>query len=52
MAKYVIEVQTRFIVETDDIQRTVSNYEFPDFIDVDDDAVEFLDGKTIWEEVS
>lgn len=50
MSKYVVEIVTRFEVETDDIKRTVSNYEFPVFPDLDEDAVEFLDGHTVVEE--
>lgn len=47
--KYTIEIITRFEVVTDDIERTIRDYEFPTFPDLDETAVEFLDGKTIWE---
>ena len=48
--KYVIEIVTRFEVETDDIKRTVEDYEMPVFPDLEDDAVEYLDGHVTWEE--
>lgn len=47
--KYTIEITTRFEVTTDDIERTISNYEFPTFPDLEESAVEFLDGGTSWE---
>ena len=30
MAKYVVEMNHRFVVETDDIREVITNYEFPD----------------------
>lgn len=53
MPKYIVEMNHRFEIETDDIEAVMRDYEFPDFAETPViGETEFLDGKNTWEEVS
>lgn len=44
MAKYQIAMRFVYVVDTDDIERTLEEFEFPTFPDLDGDTqVEFVD---------
>lgn len=50
---YTVILNHEYIIKTDDIQRTMNQYEYPIFTDLsDDDAAEFVQGTTTWEEGS
>ena len=51
MAKYLLEMRFSYTIETDDIEATMREFEFPLF-PLEDDCVEFLDNINSWEEVS
>lgn len=52
MTKYILTMEHRFEVETDDIKTLLETYEFPAFNEGIIGDPEFLDGKTTYEEVS
>ena len=48
---YNVSLCFNYIIKTDDVNRTRRDYEFPIFPDlIDDDAVEYVDSTTTWEE--
>ena len=52
MKKYRLEMVFHYEIVTDDIERTMSEMEFPTFPDLtEDDRAEFLDNLNKWEEV-
>lgn len=48
---YHISMRHDFIIKTDDIQKVLNNYEFPDFGNLLIDDPEFIDGQNTWEEI-
>ena len=52
MKAYKVYLTFEYEILTDDIERTMNQYEFPIFTDISDDkAAEFVQGHTTWEEV-
>ena len=53
MAKYELTMRFTYEIETDDIERTMNEFEFPTFPDIgDDDAnVVFIDNINEWTEI-
>mgnify|MGYP006278714169 CR=1 FL=1 len=52
MPKYQIEMNFTYEVETDDIERTLKEFEFPLFNYPDQDSAEFIDNTNKWMEVT
>lgn len=49
--KYVVEMNHRFIIETDNLEAVMRDYAFPDFADTPViGETEFLDGANNWYE--
>lgn len=48
---YYISMRHDFIIKTNDIEKVLNNYEFPDFGNLLVDDPEFLDGHNTWEEI-
>ncbi len=53
MAKYELTMRFVYEIETDDIERTMNEMEFPTFPDIDDDDnnVKFMDNLNRWVEI-
>ena len=52
MAKYELMMRFTYEIETDDIERTMNDFEFPTFPDLeDDDKVKFMDNLNEWVEI-
>lgn len=51
MGKYEIYMRFNYVVETDDIEKTMNEFEFPLF-KLDDDKAKFIDNINTWTEVS
>ena len=53
MAKYELTMKFTYEIETDDIERTMSEMEFPTFPDIgdDDNNVTFMDNLNRWVEI-
>ena len=52
MAKYELTMRFAYEIETDDIKRTMNDFEFPTFPDLeDDDKVKFMDNLNEWVEI-
>lgn len=53
MTKYEVTMKFNYVIDTDDIERTSKEIEFPLFPDLDsDNAVEFSGSIIDWEEVT
>jgi len=48
---YRLSMRHDFIIKTDDIQKVLNEYEFPNFDYVLDDEAEFIDGQNTWTEL-
>lgn len=52
MAKYELTMRFTYEIKTDDIERTMNEFEFPTFPDLeDDDKVKFMDNLNEWVEI-
>ena len=52
MAKYEITMTFNYVINTDDMEKTLETFEFPSFPDLDADTdVEFQDNTNVWKEV-
>jgi hypothetical protein len=53
MAKYELTMRFTYEIETDDIERTMNEFEFPTFPDLEDDdnKVKFMDNINEWVEI-
>ena len=52
MAKYELTMRFTYEIETDNIERTMNEFEFPTFPDFeDDDKVKFMDNLNEWVEI-
>lgn len=49
---YRLSMRHDFVIKTDDIQKVLNGYEFPDFSQVLEDEAEFIDGQNTWTEVT
>lgn len=52
MPKYQISMEFTYVVETDDIERTLNEFEFPVFPYPGEDKVEFIDNLNTYGEVA
>jgi hypothetical protein len=52
MTKYEITMTFNYVINTDDIEKTLEHFEFPSFLDIDADTeVEFQGNTNVWKEV-
>jgi hypothetical protein len=52
MPKYEITMTFNYVINTDDIEKTLEHFEFPSFPDIDADIdVEFQGNTNVWKEV-
>lgn len=49
---YHLSMRHDFIIKTDNIEKVLKDYEFPDFLDLLEDEAEFIDGQNTWKEVT